>query len=331
MAWATYLLPLRMPTTADGAAERRGLILSLDGALGEAAPLPGLHDEDLDFLVSLLSQQSLLADFPVCDDVRTLLWQLNSRKSFVSLPPSLRFGLESALVQRFADQQSASLVRVLWPDGSVELPRSVGLFSGSAAAAEAALAANEFAPYAGVKIKIGRTTLDQDLRTVETFRSHWPEAELRLDANRSFDRATMRRLSDAVENLEIAFVEEPFADPHDLDAWLADAAGLPVALDESLVSAIRAGELPPAGPAVAAWVVKPACIGIPATLRLMAEAQDTPVIISSAFESDVGLRMLRALACGSSAAPGLGTDRWFYGPLAAEHLEPWRQPSEDGS
>ncbi len=322
-SWAQYRLPLAMPTTAGGGLERRGLILSWDGAWGEAAPLPGLHDEALENLPARLEK----LDLPECLPAGTpgeILARLIRTPGFGVLPPSLRFGLESAALQYAADCGDLPLSRFLWPGKPLEAPRSVGLFSGDADEAASLLDAGAFSSYSGVKLKVGRSTLDEDVRVAGIFRDRWPAAEIRLDANRSFDLSTMRELCTRTADLDIAFVEEPFADRRDLAAWLQSDAGLPVALDETVVAALRGGDLPPSGPRVAAWVVKPSCVGVFATLQLMADVQPTRVIVSSSFESSVGMGMLRALSSGSSAAPGLGTDRWFPHELTEDHLGAWR-------
>ena len=322
-AWAQYRLPLKEPTTAGGPCERRGLLVSLDGAPGEAAPLPGLHDESLDFLVSLLSQPLALPVLRAGTGARELLWQPNSVLGNVDLPPSLRFGFESALLQRAAAQAGVSIAEFLWTEGPAGPPPTVGLFAGTVPEAIAALDRGDFTACSGVKIKVGRGPLDQDVRVVETFRSRWSEAEIRLDANRSLDFAAFDALARAVAHLDIAFVEEPFADPADLDRYLRGGSGLPLALDESLVEAVRTGRPLPTGPRVAAWVIKPSLLGLAASLRLIEAAGPVAAIVSSCFESPVGMEMLRALAGGSAAAPGLGTDRWFAAPGGPEHLASW--------
>lgn len=330
-AWAEYRLPLTGPTTAGGPPERRGLLISLDGALGEAAPLPGLHEESVDFLISLLSQPLSLPEIPPGETSRELLSQLNSVLDPCGLPPSLRFGLECALVQRAAEWANRTLVEYLWPHGADFSLPTVGLFSGPPEEAAAALDRGDFAACSGVKIKVGRARIDQDARVVEVFRTRWPEAEIRLDANRAFDAAALAELAAAVDALDVAFVEEPFADPADLHRHLQGEEGLPVALDESLVEAVRTGRTPPAGPLVAAWVIKPSLLGLLASLRLIESAGGTAAIVSSSFESPVGLEMLRALAAGSRAAPGLGTDRWFAAVLGPEHVGPWHPITEASS
>lgn len=323
--WTEYELPLRAPTTAGGEPVRRGLLIALDGAVGEAAPLPGLHAETLDEMKAALPRVRLPRKLE--GDARALLWELNNATGFAKLPPSLRFAVESAVLRRGADRAGLSLTEFLWPgEATFSLP-SVGLFAGRADQAAEMLERGDFAPYAGVKIKIGRADPAQDLRTIETFRSRWPQATIRLDANRALDRAAVDELERVAADLAVECVEDPFADREELAAYLEDhldGGGLPLALDETLVEAVRAGRRPYADPPVAAWVIKPSCLGVLHSLWLVESSFDLAAIVSSSFETEVGREMLLALAAGSDAHPGLGTDRWFGEELAPAHVTTWR-------
>ncbi len=119
-----YALPLRdtLQIGAKRLQQREGLILILrdcDGAqgIGEIAPLPGLHQEDLDAVHSMLEQQKpiLLALLPVVmpllvprcwvppasrQVIATPIHALSAlyhSLEHLSLPPSVRFGLDMML------------------------------------------------------------------------------------------------------------------------------------------------------------------------------------------------------------------------------------------
>ena len=330
LAYCYYRLPLKQPLTTGGGLERSGMLISLDGAVGEASPLPGLHQENLDELPAWLERfegPARLDD----SDCRALLRRVNDLPGFSAFPPSLRFGIESAYVAGAAARLNLPLKAYLWP-GVARTTSSVALFSGSSAEAEALLGEGAFENYCGVKIKVGRGSLEDDLRTIGLFRAKWPEAEIRLDANRSMDVAQVIAMARQIEALAVRFIEEPFAHADQLAEYLAMNHNLPVALDESLIEAVAAGRLPARGKNIKAWVIKPSCLGILESCRLIDEAGSVESIISSSFESNIGLEMLTALAGGSKAGPGLGTDRWFAGNLRPEHLSDWipLQAGSDG-
>ena len=81
-----------------------------------------------------------------------------------------------------------------------------------------------------------------------------------------------------------------------------------VALDESLGSSPFAGH-----EGVVAYVLKPMILGLIPTLDWIEKASlsQRKAIISAAFESPVGFKILANLACLSDQIAGLGTERWF--------------------
>jgi len=61
-------------------------------------------------------------------------------------------------------------------------------------------------------------------------------------------------------------------------------------------------------------VIKPSVLGgIVMALDWIEEARSLgkKAVISSAFESSVGMEVLKALACVTGNISGLGTERWF--------------------
>ncbi len=125
--------------------------------------------------------------------------------------------------------------------------------------------------------------------------------------------------ADGIDDLHIAYVEEPLADPARLDDFI-ERTSLPVALDETT------REVPPATlrglPGVTAVVLKPTLLGgLQRTRewgRVARDAGAAPVL-SGSYESGVGIQMLVALAASGPAVPvGLST----YDRLAADVYAP---------
>jgi len=292
-----YRLPLTAPIVLAGRthAHRDGVLLRVehaDGAVGwgDAAPLPGFSRESLADAHAALTgaARAIAAGDDLPDD----------------LPPAARFAVETA----FDDLAGA----LRPPDAPEALPLAGLILGGDAVAQARDLAA---AGYRAVKLKVGRAAADAP--TVRAVRDALPpHVALRLDANRAWTPDEARRFADAVAGLDLAFVEEPLADPDGLEA-LARDTGLPVALDESLSGATVL--IPPWAVAV---VLKPTILGgIGATRAWVgaARAAGVPAVLSGAFESGVGMRAVAALALATGAEPA-GLDP--YRRLAADVLAP---------
>jgi O-succinylbenzoate synthase len=174
------------------------------------------------------------------------------------------------------------------------------------------------------KLKVGRGTVEEDVQNARALRGRiGPRASLRLDANRAWDERQGKRFAHAVEDLDVEYIEEPLKDPGGLRAF-SQSTGMPVAADESLAD-------DPA-PDWREWsflravVMKPTLLGgIASTLVRIAAARGAGImpVMSSSFESAVGLRHLALLALTAdlgSIAHGLDTGRWFEQDLLEEAL-----------
>ena len=126
-----------------------------------------------------------------------------------------------------------------------------------------------------------------------------------------------------MSDCSIGYIEEPCASPGDLRQFI-NSAGLPVALDESLL------ELSPNAlndfADIAAVVLKPTLLGgfeRAAGLARWAQECDIKVVVSSSFESSVGLGALAQFAAAfgtPGVAMGLDTARYLADDLLTEPL-----------
>ena len=186
------------------------------------------------------------------------------------------------------------------------MPPTVGVNAVLAAtnveAAAAAAAQAVDAGYRTLKIKAapGDTTATLVARVAAVRAAAGDGVALRLDMNGTW------RLEQAVERMRalagfaLAYVEQPLP-PGDLAgaAALRGRTGVPVAADEAVDSVESARAVLAAG-AADVLVVKPARVGGPvpvAEIAAYAAELDVPVVISSMFETGVGL----ALALASAA------------------------------
>jgi O-succinylbenzoic acid--CoA ligase len=240
------------------------------------------------------------------------------------IDPMIRAALEQALLCLVAESRSDTPLRFLAtrPENppAERVPVAALLEGTGEEPVETALrlAGEGFGTF---KLKVGRGDARIDVDRVRRLREALgPGAALRLDANRAWDLGAALSFCREVAPLGIEFIEEPVGDPNDL-IELGLAAGIPLALDESLVGRDPASFSPPAG--VTHLVLKPAFLGgASATMAWIRRARSlglTPVI-SSVFQSAVGwsLDALLAASLGpGAAAAGIGTHRFRPVDLAA--------------
>jgi o-succinylbenzoate synthase len=320
-----YSLPLRRPPTLEGATlhHREGLLLRLSGddgseGWGESAPLPGFSEESLDEAAERLRHLagSLVGREIAVDWVNGAFGRQLDR---IDTAPSVRFGLELAVWNVYAEHSGSDLPELVSSSPSTAVPVN-GLISFPMEALEEARRMGE-AGYESVKLKVGARPVAEDARLVrELSEELGNNVSLRLDANRAWGYKAAAQFTRDVAALPLEYIEEPLADPRRLPEFVR-GFGVPVALDESLVG-MESEDLDEHRYARAV-VLKPTMLGsISRTLRLAGRALHlgmTPVL-SSAYESGVGTAALVALAAGIGEHPvpaGLDT----YRALAEDVLD----------
>lgn len=320
-----YSLPLtdRLRVGRHEISEREGLLVRVHSeerrvGWGEAAPLPGFSDDTLnDVVASARSLARRLADTTVSprEDLDGILQGLPLEQE---CPASLQFAVESAVVHLVAQARGESPATVL--GGSRDTIMLNALIARPLEDGEEQAAALRDAGYEAVKIKVGQAPVEEEAECIRALHQVLgADVSLRLDANRAWSLEEAVTFGEALGDVPVAYVEEPLADPAKLSALAADTS-LPIALDETTRER-EAGVLDEAS-FIAAVVLKPTLLGgIAATRRWAdrAEGNDVLAVMSAAYESGVGLRMLAAIAASLPAIPvGLST----YNRLAADVLTP---------
>jgi O-succinylbenzoate synthase len=318
-----YELPLTAPLRLGDATlrHRRGLLLRVEteqGTVGwgEAAPLPGFSDETLSEVVTGAREAaSRWTGTEIPDGKAALNRSLAAFPVGLGGPPSLRFAAESVVVMLLATARDTSVPAVLGtPRSTVTLNALVtSLDDGPEQAAR-----YRKQGYRAVKVKVGRGEMEKEVDALRAIRREIGDGmALRADANRAWSLDEAVAFAAATRDVGMAYVEEPLADPSRLSE-LATKTTLPVVLDETTREV--GPEVLRGDGSVAAVVLKPTLLGgiqkTRAWSRIAQEQGATPVI-SAAYESGIGLRMLVALAAvGPDVPVGLST----YDRLAADVL-----------
>lgn len=133
-----------------------------------------------------------------------------------------------------------------------------------------------------------------------------PDVRLRLDVNGAWDVDTATERLDAVARFGLEYVEQPLGgrDASAL-AELRRRVRVPIAADESVDSLRAVRELLEAD-AIDALVVKPVRVGGPvvaAEIADLAAARGVPVVISTLFETGVGIAAALAIAAALPNVP----------------------------
>lgn len=175
-----------------------------------------------------------------------------------------------------------------------------------------------------VKMKVGRADPAADVDRVARLRDALgPTTVIRLDANGAWDVETAIGFLDAVAPYDLEFVEQPVATMDDLAAVRRRSA-VAVAADECVRSVADARRLRASG-AADVLVLKVQPLGGVRAALAVADAAGRPVVVTSMFETSIGLAAGLALACALPDPPlacGLATLDRIAGDVVSEPLAP---------
>ncbi len=158
---------------------------------------------------------------------------------------------------------------------------------------------------------MARYAIKEELALINQLATRLPTTQLILDANGGWTREEAERFCTCLPLDHIDYLEEPCAVFADSIA-VAEATGVSIALDETL-SRQDAWHY---HPQLKALVIKPTLIGSLSACEALikrAQAENLRVVISSSFESDLGLGQLARLASewAPTEPPGLDTGHWL--------------------
>lgn len=290
--------------------ERRSVIVTLEDeggrkGRGEAAPLPGLSRESIDDVIAALASLGPSLE-PTELDLR-------------AVPPSLRFAIESALLDLRSGDRPAYAALLDDDTWLTRVPERLelqvlldDLETGEARARDAhGRGARTF------KVKIGREGRASDeAALLDSVRSLGRDVVIRADANGKLDDVEI--LAPALARARVEYVEDPgpIDGPRPFGPlWV----GIPMALDASVAAdpydaIARARSL-----GASFLVLKPTLLGgLESTLSLAARARarGLKVVLSHTLEGPIGLAAIAHLALAASAS----SHRALWG---AQGLAPW--------
>ncbi|KAL3510951.1 hypothetical protein ACH5RR_030352 [Cinchona calisaya] len=341
---------------------REGFVLSLsleDGSTGygEVAPLE-IHEENL-----LDVEEQLRFLIHVVEGARIDFFVPLLKGSFSSwiwhtlgiLPrsilPSVRCGLEMAILNAIAAKESSCMLNILFPK-IIELPKELldvqvcGLIDSVGSPMDMAYIATSMVKegFAAIKMKVARrANVIEDIAVIQEVRRRvGNQVELRVDANRSWTYEEAIQFAKSVKNCRLQYIEEPVICEDDIIKF-CEESGMPVALDET-VNCIGESHFDVlkkySHAGVVAVVIKPSLIGgfeNAALVARWAQQQGKMAVVSATFESGLGLSAYIQFSCyldlqnadmlqlmdkdpSACIAHGLGTYRWFTEDVTIEPL-----------
>ena len=327
----TYDLPLKnqLQIGTHTLSYREGAIIQIKTdtgqyGFGEAAPLKGLHKENLhDTIDQLMVMQNQITNVSI-QDVQEILSQHHKEKS---LFPTVQFALESALNGIIESEKSDQKTDFL-PEAVQDEIMVNSLLSGSTEILNTEVDKNLNKAYRSIKIKVGRQTLEEEIDLINKIQNKvGNKATLRLDANRKWTYEQAIVFAGSIDINSIEYIEEPLNTPDRLPE-LTRETEMPIALDESLA------EISPDflknNDWIEAIVVKPAVLGsIQYSLRYISQAEQLGIktVISDTFHSGIGLSQLIRIASTikEPIAMGFDTYQWLDDDVLVDRL-----PIENG-
>lgn len=371
-----YRFALSAPSTSasvgDNCTEfyREGFILSLtleDGSVGfgEVAPLE-IHKENL---VDAEYQLRFLIHVMEQVEINSFLSLLKGSFSFwiwnelgilpSSIFPSVRCGLEMAILNAIADTKGSNLLDILHPstDENNKCARSLevqicALVDSNESPAEVANVAAALVKegFSAIKLKVarGRDPVHDAMLIQEVRKKVGCQIIIRVDANRNWSFEEAMKFGSLAKDCNLQYIEEPVQDEDDILKFCEDS-GLPVALDET-IDKIQENPLEKlvkfTHPGIVAVVIKPSVVGGFENAALIAQWANQlgkMAVVSAAFESSLSLSAytqfssyleiqrlstfkLFDIKAEPSVIHGLGTYRWLKEDITPNPLLIGRNP-----
>ncbi len=301
-------------STAAGTIEtRRGFVIKLpeQGGLGEAAPLPGWTE-------SVSACRDALRQAQQEPTPSAALAAIDAKQT-----PAAHHGLALAVADARATAASQPLYQWLGGNSQSSVPVNATIGAGSIDDIVTAATEAVDAGYQTLKLKLGTTSVSQDLERIGAVEEAIPQSvSLRGDANAAWSRSEARQAFTALDGSSVTYIEQPLH-PEALEAHqtLRTVGDVGVALDETLQRIDIETIIETAAADVV--VLKPMALGGPMRTREVAriaqQASITPVVTTTI---DGVIARLGALHVAASlpvtTACGLATASYLAQDLAPD-------------
>jgi len=292
---------------------------------GEISPLPGFSPETI---VDVQARFRGLTDWLQRQSVPEACEQLDGTLEGwlvkLHLPASLRFGVESAVLNMLANARRLPLSVLLGGKQEQTIPVNALLRGSAEQVLKRAIEARQNS-YRAVKVKVGRLSVHDEILLIKQVADILGDSvSLRLDANQSWSLEDALELARGIAGCRIEYIEEPCRTLAESREFSVSTA-LPVALDESLLKT-KPQKLD-SYTDIAAMVLKPTLLGgIERAMQFARKAKSLGLaaVISSSFESSLGILTLAHLAIaisGKETPVGLDTISLFGQNLLQVPLE----------
>ena len=282
-----YQIPLKSQQNRSGALIQITDEIGNEG-WGEISPLPQFSQESLDAAVN----QTLLKK----EDISKIEWEeqtYSSQTHHLKLYPSVQFGLESAILSVLKKNPIGTATISALLMGSQEEILEL---------AEKRLSEG----YESAKLKVSQLSLSEAFETIQTLKDKFL---LRIDVNRAWETQEAMKFFSEFSKDAFEYVEEPFKNPDDLIYF-----SHPLAIDESFPSHFSLEQLTKF-PNLRALIYKPSIQGGEYNCRLLknwTDSHNLSLVLSSSFESDIGLKQIALMAQRLSIVSPIGIGTYHY-------------------
>ncbi|MEX1121394.1 MAG: o-succinylbenzoate synthase [Balneolales bacterium] len=313
-----YELPFKTPfvTAAGSFSHREGILIEGEACgirfSGDASPLPGFSTETCNEVHQFLNEHK--ASIETLFSNHKKLTDFDKQCIELQAPPSVRFGMSTAMGNVLATQKGLSLAHYLNPLSQPRIPVNVTLGARpSYALLDDALKAWEEG-YKTFKVKVGQDP-DAELESLIRIRKHLPECHLRIDANGAWNVDQAIQILNKFAPTRIEYCEQPVG-ANDLKSFITVKRNspIPIAADESIRSFSDATHFIQLQ-AVDVLILKPMLIGTISEFNKiieLADSNDIAVVVTTSLESGIGRRATAQLAACQKNQPfahGLATGR----------------------
>ncbi len=315
-----FHLPLAQPFLVrdQQITSREGMIIHVisewgNMGYGEMSPLPGVSEESFGKAVHQLEVLvSELKDTRAPMEPQLLLEWLSNRMPDDKVCSSVKFGMESAIINMVAAAKETTVYAFFKPERSGQEAFSAGLLQGALSDIKSQARFFALKGYRTFNLNVGSRNIALDVQKVEAVRKIvGASARLRLNANRSWRLDEALLFAEGIGKQCIEYIQEPLGDPMQLEEFFR-RTDIPVAVDETLAGKPAdeiAGRL-----GIGYAAVRPMIMGgVSGYLRFLEDASRAGLktVLTSTFESGIGMTMLANLAAMTDTPADLGTANWF--------------------